>query len=124
MDADRIARFTSGWPVGQNHPEAWFILQRRTAEDSHGKPIENGLCLRLRLAYGKAVISDLRLNGHPLPSSETDGFVEWVARGCTHIQINIPAARLGKDDLFVVTCEYDPGEKRSHWDSWKHLPVN
>ena len=30
-------------------------------ENGPGGPIEHGICLRLRLAYGKARISDLRL---------------------------------------------------------------
>ena len=135
MDAEAVARFANGWPAGQNHPHAWFYLQRRAAktgankqkpkEASTGdqpKPIEHGLCLRLRLPYAKATITDLRLNGHPLPSSETDGFTQWVARASTYIQVNLSPARLRQDDLFVVTCAYDPGEKRERWDLWKHLP--
>ena len=135
MDAETIARFASGWPPGQNYPQAWLSLQRRSADREVGKqdsqgaakkngrggPVEHGLCLRLRLPYDKAAISDLRLNGRPAPSSETDGFVAWIARGCTYIQVNIPPERLRKEDLFVVTCEYDPCEKRGRWDSWKQV---
>ena len=60
-------------------------------------------------------LTDLRINGHPVPPSELDGYLMWVARGNTYVQINIPPARLKSDDLFIVTCEYDPGEKRRHW---------
>ena len=38
-----------------------------------------------------------------------------IARGYTHVQINIPPQRTKVEDLFVVTCEYDPQEHRSHW---------
>ena len=135
MNSEAIARFAAGWPAGQNSPRAWLALQRRTVgaeadkpdskdtADKNGRsgPVEHGICLRLRLAYDKAVISDLRLNGQPLASSETDGFVTWIARGCTFIQVNVPPRRLREDDLFVVTCDYDPGEKRGRWDSWKRV---
>jgi hypothetical protein len=84
-------------------------------------PIENGLCVRLRLPYSQARIVDLRVNGYPVPASATDGFVEWSARGCRLIQINFPPARLRTDDLFLVTCRYDPCEKREHWDTWRRL---
>jgi zinc carboxypeptidase len=131
MNSEAIARFAAGWPAGQNHPRAWLALQRRKADKQDPKdtaeknglarPIEHGISLRLRLAYDKAVISDLRLNGRPVATSETDGFVTWIARGCTFIQVNIPPKRLGEDDLFVVTCDYDPGEKRGRWDTWKRV---
>ena len=126
MDAEPIAQFTAGWPAGQNHPQPWFPLDRggRPADageqdDEPGTPIEHGACIRLRLPYQKARITDLRLNGRPVSPSETDGFVTWVARGCTYIQIGIPPARLVEDDLFVATCDYDPGETRKRWDSWR-----
>jgi len=135
LDSEAIARFATGWPAGQNHPEPWLALQRRKAESEIKKktsqngthdnnpptPIQHGLCLRLRLPYQKAQISDLRLNGRVVPPSETDGFLTWVARGCTYIQINIPPERLSKEDLFVMTCKYDPGEKRSRWDYRKFV---
>ena len=126
MNSEPIARFAAGWPAGQNHPRAWLALERRKADakaDTLGpaRPIEHGISLRLRLAYDKAAISDLRLNGQPLATSETDGFVTWVARGCTFIQVNLPPKRLLEDDLFVITCDYDPGEKRRRWDTWKRV---
>ena len=134
IDGESVARFTADWPVGQNHPEAWFLLQRR-ADAMSGKtaptatpkatsfspPIQHGLCLRLRLPYQRAKIIDLRLNGRPIPPSQTDGFLTWVARGCTYIQIAIPSERLRDEDLFVVTCHYDPGEVRRRWDTWRFV---
>jgi hypothetical protein len=135
MNAAAIAEFAAGWPAGQNAPEAQLALQSgaidqgtsplgrpgASAAPAAAGPIENGLCLRLRLPYGKARILDLRLNGHPVPSSATDGFVEWSARACRYIQINLPPQRLRSDDLFVVTCRYDPCEKREHWNTWRSI---
>lgn len=135
MNAAALAEFAAGWPAGQNGPEAYLALQRGAADQGtspSGKPgavgapasssaISNGLCVRLRLPYSKARILDLRVNGHPVPASATDGFVDWSARGCRFIQINLPPARLQTDDLFLITCRYDPCEKREHWDTWRRL---
>ena len=135
MNSQAIAKFAAGWPPGQNNPRAWLALQRRKADvkpdensskdtaqkKSGAGPVKHGISLRLRLTYAKAVISDLRLNGRPLANSETDGFVTWTARGCTFIQVNLPPKRLLEEDLFVITCDYEPGEKRVRWDSWKRV---
>ncbi len=84
-------------------------------------PIENGLCIRLRIPYHKAELLDLRLNGHPVSRSESDGYVSWVARGFFNVQVNIPPERTKKEDFFLVTCEYDPREKRTQGKAtWEH----
>ncbi len=120
MDCEAIAQFTKDWPAGQNGPQAYLILQSGgAAKPGEEAPIQHGLCLRLRLPYRLAKIQDLRLNGHPLAPSETEGFTTWTARACTFIQVNLSPARLRADDLFVVTCRYDSGEKRGHWDTWR-----
>ena len=75
--------------------------------------IENGLCIRLRIPYHKAKLLDLRLNGHPVSRSESDGYVSWVARGFFNVQVNISPERTKKEDFFLVTCEYDPRERRT-----------
>jgi hypothetical protein len=123
MNAEAIARFVEGWPGGQNNPEAFFALEGGggTAEPGEESPILHGLCLRLRLPYRKAKVLDLRVNGHPIAVSETDGSTTWIARGCTLVQINPSPSRLRTDDLFLVTCQYDPGETRGHWDSWRTI---
>ncbi len=82
------------------------------------KNIEHGLSLRLRIPYLKARIVDLKLNGKPLSHSATDGWLQFNARGYTYIQINIPPDKSKHEDLFVVTCQYHPGEQRSHWQGW------
>jgi hypothetical protein len=136
IHAAPIAQFTAGWPAGQNAPTAYVGLQSGSIDQGTSPigrpgasastpvaagPVENGLCLRLRLPYSKARIEELRVNGQPVARSESDGFVDWSARGCRYVQINLPPTRLKTDDLFVVTCRYDPGEKRGHWDTWRRV---
>lgn len=133
VDAQPILKLCDGWPAGQNHTEAWFTLQRRGRDRGVGelaltddgrqktRPIEHGLSLRLRLPYGQPKVRELFLNGRPMKPSETDGFTEWTARSSRYIQINIPPERLVQDDFFVVTCDYDPGEQRKHWDTWREV---
>ena len=135
MDAVTIAKFAAGWPAGQNYPEPSLALLRRHTEphiekensenSGDSKPasgrIKHGACLRLRLPYGQAQVTDLRLNGRALLQSETDGFLTWTARGSTYIQIRLSPERLSKEDLFVVTCDYDPRETRTRWDYRKVL---
>jgi hypothetical protein len=41
-----------------------------------------------------------------------------VARGFTYFQINIPPERSRREDFFVVTLEYDPGETRTTGQPW------
>jgi hypothetical protein len=134
-DAAAIARFTAGWPAGQNAPQPYLALQSGSVDqgtspmgkpgsvttETHATPIVNGLGLRLRLPYPRARITDLRLNGHPLKASPTDGYVQWSARGCTFLEIGLSPSRLQANDLWLVTCQYDPQEKRDHWDTWRRL---
>ena len=118
-DHEPIERFVAGWPSGQNRPQAYLALQHATATDREAAAIEHGLALRLRIPYAAARITDLRLNGHPVPPSETDGYLTWTGRGYRYVQLNIPPSRSAAEDLFVVTCAYDPGEKRTHWTGWR-----
>ncbi|MDP6112042.1 MAG: M14 family zinc carboxypeptidase [Planctomycetota bacterium] len=117
-DDEAIRSFVAGWPGGQNAPQAVLALAGGGEIEDAG-PLENGLSIRLRIPYSKCLVSDLRLNGYPLPPSESDGFVEWVARGYKYVQINVPPEKAKAQDLFVVTCEYDPQEKRERWQGWK-----
>lgn len=135
IDDAPIREFVAGWPSGQNHPEAFLQMRPNSAAHAKsvrdiasdaptavGQPsstIQHGIALRLRIQYTGARLTDLRLNGHPITRSELDGYVTWVARGFTYVQINIPPQRLTEDDLFIVTCAYDPGERREHWTGWQ-----
>jgi len=124
-----LETFFKDWPAGQNGPTPQLYITRRARPkapevESASKPIEHGVSIKLRLPYQKATIGSLELNGNPIPRSETEGYVSWVARGCTYIQVNLSPAQLAQDDLFVVTCAYDPGERRKHWDTWRTLETN
>jgi len=134
VHAEPLRHFAAGWPAGQNGSEAFLGLWNRgwpldysrpepetaTSADD-GPPIEHGLALRLRIPFVGSQIVSLLLNGAPVQESEADGYVTWAARGFRYVQINIPPARTQTEDLFVVTCEYDPGETRTHWQRWREL---
>jgi len=117
IDAAFVQNFLRGWPGGQNRPEPYFSLRHAPQGDS-SEPIENGIAFRLRIPFPKARIRDLRLNGRPLPQSAEDGYITWKARGFTFIQVNVPPPKANAQTLFVVTCEYDPGEYRPQWEKW------
>jgi hypothetical protein len=110
-----LERMAVGWPDGQNQPEAFFYLKGGGGRPEDDEPIQHGLSIRLRIQFERARIEKLLLNGRRMEKSETDGYLHWVARGWTYFQINIPPERLKKDELFLITCEYDPGEKRPRW---------
>ncbi len=115
MVMEPIRAFFAGWPPGQNAPEPILALEGPVAAVSQARPIEHGLCLRLRLFYPQARLSELLLNGRPVPPGERDGYLTWNARGMTFVQIAVPPERSRAEDLFVVTCRYDPGVERPRW---------
>ena len=92
------------------------LIGGATAEEE--SPNEHGLALRLRVPYSRAKIRKLHVNGHPVEPSETDGYVSWVARAFTNVQISIPPEKSKTEDLFVVTLEYDSGERRQLTEGW------
>lgn len=120
MHADRIARLLDGFPTheGQWGPSANMSMAGGGAKDSDSTPIEHGLALRLRIPFPKAKGLELWMNGEPLRKGEQDGVVTWVARGFTYAQVNIPPERSRKEDFFVITAEYDPGEVRTTGLKW------
>lgn len=122
IDAEPIRRFVAGWPQGQNHPEAFLHIWRSSGDgQTASTPIQHGLCLRLRIFWPNAEVTDLRLNGYPVVLSETDGYTLWRDRGITFVQVNIPPERSRVEDLYIVTCTYDPGEEREHWQGWRRV---
>ena len=121
INADPIKSFTAGWPHGQNRPEAYVNLNTTDGEAGRATPIEHGLCLRLRIPFTKAELGTLLVNGHPVAPSETDGYITWTARGYLYVQISIPPERSRAEGLFIVTCDYDPCETRTHWQGWQDL---
>jgi hypothetical protein len=109
-----LRSFFAGWPAGQNAPEPVLAVEWPGAV-SQSRPIERGLCLRLRLFCPEARITELLLNGHPVPAGERDGCTVWRARGMTFVQVAIPPERCREQDLFVVTCRYESGQERRRW---------
>ncbi len=96
-------------------PEDKLSVARGAAPPAAGvPPIERGLGLRVRLPYRELELVDLRLNGRPVAESPADGYRRWVANGFTQVQINVPPEAAKATGLFVVTCAYVPGEKRSY----------
>jgi hypothetical protein len=118
MHADRIAQLVEGFPLyeGQWGPQANLAMSGGNA--AIAEPIEHGLALRLRIPFPKATRLDLWMNGEPELPSPADGYTLWRARAFTCVQINIPPARSRSEDLFVVTCRYEPGEKRVTGQPW------
>jgi hypothetical protein len=102
FDAGEIARFVDTTPA--------VNAECSGAGKAEGaSPIENGLAIRLLIPYREAKLAHLRLNGYPIDESPIDGYVVYRNPG-TIVQVNIPPGRV--NDLHIVTCAYDPGEKR------------
>ena len=76
-------------------------------------PLEHGISLRLRLPYRNPELVDLRLNGHLVPESPTDGYQRWFADGYTQVQLNVPPAKSRRMDLYIITCGYRPDVQRT-----------
>ncbi len=75
-----------------------------------------GLGIRLRIPYRNPRLVDIRVNGHLIEMSPTDGYQRWYANGFTHLQINIPPERSKLSDTFLITCGYVPDvERRTGW---------
>lgn len=118
MHAARIREVVQGFPEG---PGQWgktsgLAMTGGTATDI--SVIEHGISIRLRIPYSKARGFDLWMNGERVAESERDGFTYWVARGFSHFQINIPPEKSRIQDLFVITCQWDPGEARTVGLDW------
>lgn len=127
INAEYIADFLYGWPAGQNRPEAALSVWRgvQTGEPPHeDEPIRHGLALRVRVPYPSAGVRDVRLNGHPLAESSEDGYSLWRTRGFTFIQANVPPSKSQAETLLILTCEYDAGEDRPHWEFWAGKTAN
>lgn len=76
--------------------------------------LKHGIGFRLRLPYQKPELLDVRLNGHRLERSSTDGYESWTANGYTHVQISVPPKEAEKSSLYVVTCGYVPDVQRRY----------
>ncbi len=77
-------------------------------------PLEHGIGLRLRLPYRDPKLLDVRLNGHRLEPSPSDGYESWFANGYTHVEIHVPPGKAAEMPLLVVTCAYVPDVQRQY----------
>ena len=106
--ADAIEAFVDDGPENKFYCEPFVA-----AKLPEFTPLEHGIALRLRLPYRNPELADLRLNGHLLAESRTDGYQRWFGDGYTQVQINVPPAKSRQTDLYVVTCAFCPDVKRS-----------
>lgn len=84
--------------------------QRKAEEGALASgPIEHGIVLRLLVPYGDATITEVRLDGHPIAESETDGY--HLARGPgVIVEIAIPPGKVR--DFHIVSCNYGTPTQR------------
>ena len=115
IDTGPILPLVQRYPdyAGQWGAEANLGLSGGGASEEEATSIEHGLSLRLRIPYGKARLGQVFLNGRAIGASATDGYETWAARGFTVLQINVPPTTSRTEDLFLISCEYDPGERRT-----------
>ncbi len=109
VDAGAIKAFVDAGPEIKFHVDRGCPVQK-TATPT----IQHGLALRLRLAYRNPELVDLRLNGHCLKESRTNGFERWYADGYTQVQVNVSPDKTRQQQLFVITCAYKPDAQRTY----------
>lgn len=112
IKADVIEKFIKAGPEIKLAIEA-----PKNPEAGNGSTVSNGIGFRLRIPYRNPEFLDIRVNGHILAASETDGYQYWFADGFTQLQINIPPEKTQGTDLFIVTCAYKPDVVRNY--GWK-----
>ena len=93
-------------------PEVLLAVDKARITDKPTEAIKHGIGLRLRLPYQNPTVNAVRLNGHILKRNPLDGWQSWRSNGFTQVQINIPPKRAATQDLFMISCEYTPGEVR------------
>lgn len=89
-------------------PEVLLAIEKAQSTDDAENPLAHGIGFRLRLPYRSPTIDAVKLNGHALEQSDTNGWQSWFANGFTQVQVNIPPAIAAKHDLFAISCEYTP----------------
>ena len=111
IDADSLEKF---FAFG---PEVQVAVDRAPKLDTESAPIEHGIGFRLRIPYQKPELVDVRLNGHALSPSPTDGYESFPGNGYTQLQINVPPEKAKSLKLFLVTCAYRPDVVREYgWE--------
>jgi hypothetical protein len=95
-------------------PEIKIAIDKAFSREGDSGPVQKGIGFRLRLPYQKPDLLDVRVNGHLLPRSATDGYQAWPGNGFTQLQINLPPAKSKANTLFVVSVAYRPDVQRSY----------
>jgi len=106
VDSEAVARFV------RSGPEALLAVDPSRSQGDSSEPIQNGIGFRLRLPYQRPTIAAVKLNGRSLENDPLDGYQSWRANGFTQVQINVPPEKANQQDLYLVTCEYQPEVKR------------
>ncbi len=111
-DAANIESFIKAGPeikLAMGTPNTHLLA----AKEVDDLKFENGVSFRLRLPYQKPSNLKVQLNGQTLKTSANDGYESWLADGFTQIQVNVPAVKSQKTELYFITCSYTPDQKRS-----------
>ncbi len=115
VNADTIKAFVDAGPEIKLYTE-----RGKASTDAKLRPIQCGISFRLRIPYRNPELLDVRLNGHALLKSASDGYQTWFANGFTQVQINVSPARAKTLSLFAITCAYRPDVTRSY--GWSPPP--
>ena len=91
----------------EEYPPTMFSRESQVFDQDY-PPIQNGLAMRVGLQYSDAKLNEVRLNGHLLKESPTDGYLVHHNQG-TMVQVNIPPDKV--HDLHVVTIRYDSPQR-------------
>lgn len=112
MPVERIAGIIDGFPTtaGQWGPTSNLSLAGGTGSAELGA-IEYGMTLRLRIPFPKAHSHEVWLNNEAL---RAPALQIWQGRGFSNVQVSLPPERTRKEDVFVITMRYEPGENRVH----------
>jgi hypothetical protein len=107
FDAAGLASVTSRYPFkafGSPRP----VYKPTEGEQASG-PVENGLTIRLAVPYGDATIKEVRLDGHLIQESASDGYRLCRNPGVI-VEFAIPPKKVA--DAHIVSCVYDTPTNR------------
>jgi len=102
IDGEAVAAFAETTP-------ALNALQSQPMSKQAAGPIEHGLAVRLLIPYTDAKITHLRLDGHEIAESDTDGY-HVRRRPGTIVEVAIPPGKVRA--VHVVTCAYQTKSER------------
>jgi hypothetical protein len=106
IDSAGLERFV------RSGPEIKLAVDAARSQGDSSEPIRHGIGFRLRLPYSAPTIITVQLNGRSLMQSDLDGFRSWQANGFTQVQIHVPPEKAARQDLYLITCQYEPEEER------------